>query len=1345
MQKNSSSSSSLLSSGNSIKSVDGRFATGKTSVSRDQFSSETNADGQLSKFAGGQSMASLDEARNMDEGNKYPNTTDPSPPHNTTIGLAAGPIIYPELDRYRNHEHPALTSSRYGTDALYKLSTEGLPSPLTPHSILFSASSSQLSAISASPSTKFSESPGPGLGPYSRDTTPTSMSSQSPGLVAPIRGSNVSKATQLSLAKSRPPVTRRRANSFSNDAESTYIDPQGLAAVRESLTSSSSNSTVRDDKGTASRKKPTKLPPPPPSPPPRKSSQKFRSNVEKRPPNDKSKAAPALSTQDNSKTATEVVVAPARPNRPSRHGTPDLKSQLFDPVPVIKSNLRSRPNTGIRRGSDSTTIPSPLSPSKGRKSASTSNLPSQTAIDESSRPRRSEDTKSQESSPKPASSSSRFTLFGKKAASASQGEKKESRKLTRKGPAAGTGHEGYGRLGSVRRRSGSQNLTFNYAGPQLSQESVTSEDSFFADRMNPVVIIGGGGDAVGATNTSLDLGRTTSNKSQPTPRSSTDSQPPSEENPAITANNSTTSLQPISMPRPGEWLASNSMLSSPSDSDEAAFAPNLALRRSAQRLKTSPGTALRLPQPINTTGTSHSPMTSLDTSVTSGESHFGLGSYTSEELHNAHPAPRKLRKKAKSPRKWNFFGRSQNNESKKSSSAVSATVTAVEKRPLPFYAMMDAADQEQNDDLDVQAVLRHAGLYQHNQPKLTLDTKLEDSSTHTVQTAPFSQKAASSAAQMSRKPSRLQHVGRIPQVVGRGDEKPSPKSFSRPFRASMQRPVSIPVFYDPESIAKGPSPPRSSTPLPDLVMEGSTLETSTLPSTNRGSLDNETEDTPAYAKEFLTFSPRKYSSGTTGTSSSSSAFGAFATATAIIPNPGDPPAEDEVWNEYDDLLGDDTLKVPQSATSSKGIPFHLETYHQRLIKTDDVNLESPVVADNRKVSTCSTNFSLSSYCSDDMTERIKAAFKPHASPAAGATFEIDTSEKKEKSSGLDTAELKRQSSSSSKSRHSTGSSSSFDYSSPLAQVNLRVGSMTVSKWLTFGHVLFSDLRHELLATKKGLPEKSQHSILIVDGLGNDDWSFYVAETYPEAHFFNLSPRAPMPKDFRKADPGSLRSPSNHHQVQYLSHTERFPFAPQSFDSVVYRFPVAAPKAHYRNIVSESRRVLKPGGYIELAILDLDLNNMGNRGRRKIRQLKESIHEASPDSSLGSAADIILRFLGNGGFSSIKAAKVGVPVASSITQSDVKDKGAESSNRPKNPPSLSDMMKDTSPAADANITKMVTRVGRWWYTRCYESAASSLARQGIWADKALIRECQDMGTSLKLTVCCARAPKRVPSY
>lgn len=53
--------------------------------------------------------------------------------------------------------------------------------------------------------------------------------------------------------------------------------------------------------------------------------------------------------------------------------------------------------------------------------------------------------------------------------------------------------------------------------------------------------------------------------------------------------------------------------------------------------------------------------------------------------------------------------------------------------------------------------------------------------------------------------------------------------------------------------------------------------------------------------------------------------------------------------------------------------------------------------------------------------------------------------------------------------------------SQIAQVNLRVGSMTVSKGLTFGHVLFSPAREEISHAE----DLAKHqSILVIDGLGN---------------------------------------------------------------------------------------------------------------------------------------------------------------------------------------------------------------------------------------------------------------------
>ncbi|KAF4344267.1 hypothetical protein FBEOM_1661 [Fusarium beomiforme] len=1278
------------------------------------------------------------------------------------------PVIYPELDRYRNIRRPS-DSSDNRIEVPFRLATHDLPPP-TPASLLFSGTS-------GSPSTRFSESPGPGS--YSRDTTPTSIASQSPGLIAPLRTTQNKNRLQSPILN-RPPVTRRAGGGFPNEVDAITVDPHGLAAVRESLTSSSSNSTVRE----ATVKKKTKnLPPPPPSPPPRKSSQHFREDTSS-PKSVRKVSRPVLRSPSPERTVqTSASPRAIPPSRPSRDGTPDMQSQLFNPMPVIHSNLstQSLPATE-RRGSESAASGA-LSPPKpqythGGRTASTSQLPIKGETYAQSRAKVTADSKKGKglepprmtSTPSPnvaSSSFSRFPFFGrKKHANAEQAEKNEKEKKTlRKGPVAGTGHEGYGRVGAAKRRSGSiSNMMRNSPANQTTQEPRSSNDSFFADRVNPVVIAGG--EIIENRNTSSEISRNASSQSLAT----MDSRLGSSQSLAGSSQQPRNTLWPSPMSRPQHPAFGARRPSESSDSEGPTMKSTLAFRRSVHRLRSSPDDPLKLPQPINTSGYASSPMTSFDTSVMSDESHFELQQEISQEAKSSHPAPKKLVKRPRSPRKWNLFGRSTQTQQPKQSAKVSATVKPVEKKPLAFYAMMDSSEQEDSEPMDIQDVLRFAEVYgkspsvggtpelSQGTPEMRSSTDSPVRSTEPVQPPRRASNEIKMKPQllvpqqtlMSNKPtlqprststtagrrSRLPQVGRIPKVVSNRTEHVSPMSFSRPFRSSMQLAPENLEVYDPESIAKGPSPSRPSTPVPDLTTDGSTAESTN----NLSSRDSNPPALSRVEKEFLAFSPRKDSEGTIGTSSSScSGILAFSGSTAVIPQPHDPPAEDEVWDEYNDLLGDDGGKALPSATSSRGTPFHLETYESKLVSKEKP-LESPTIVFDKKASRLSKATTISSTCSADMTERLRAAFQPHPSPTTPfsvSKFVSGYEDRNTSSEAPATGEVSRRSSRSSRQTRRSDASSSSEDGSPLAQVNLRVGSMTVSKWLTFGHVLFSDVRHELVPVEGSL---KRHSILVIDGLGNDDWSFYAAETYPAATFFNLSPRAPLPEELKSSSSSFPLSPPNHHQIQYVSHLDKFPFAPQSFTAVVYRFPVAAPEAYYRNILTEARRVLKPGGFIELSILDVDLNNMGNRGRRTVRHLKERINEKTPDTSLGSTADLIVRLLGKVGFTTIKAARVGVPVASSVSRSDSKaDKGKATAEKKKDPPSLSEMMSDNSPLADEGITKMVSRVGRWWYTRCYENAAENPSGKSIWSDKSLLSESEELGTSLKLMVCCARAP------
>ncbi|KAI0491126.1 hypothetical protein F4859DRAFT_501163 [Xylaria cf. heliscus] len=1297
--------------------------------------------------------------------------------------------IYPELDRYRDIPVPP-SRDPLGRDILYRLATEDLPPP-TPQ---FSGASShsQPSSFSASPSTRFSGSPGPG--PYSRDTTPTSICSQSPGLIVPIR-LPTPRVRQASPAETRPPITRRRTGSVSNEGGSFSADPQGLAAVREALTSSSSNSTVRAEEKKKNKvgRGPAQIPP---NPPPRKSSQKFKKNRSIDDPQSSSKPSQLLSRpvmrspspvkltrsahNRAPSTAPSLQRRPTPPSRPSRDGTPDLYSQFGGPVPVIHSNLSSTSLTERRQSGQ-------LQPSSLPKTATqrSSQDRAGSARPSFSReptpapragvltgPHVSKNDTGKPPSPSVSTFRSKFPLFGRRTKAGSEGIQTERKrdKVPRKGPAAGTGHEGYGRVGAVRRRSSTAStLQRGLPGHVSSSESLTSTlstDPFLLERMSPVIIAGG--EVVENRNSSFGLLRTESNQStlsgQPSPGFRN----------LPTASSSTKDLNRQTLwPSPSlSEVIQPRRPSDNSDLEEAMMKPTLAYRRASRVLQTQDNAPFSIPKTINTRAPSAA---SMATTIHTDGSSVDIQTEPSRILPQLNAPAKKLTKKAQ-PRKWNLFGRSQASlSSKKPAESVPALVQPSRSKPPAFYTMIDSSGEENADKPDIHTILREADVFRTADRRPSYDRRPSTGSGtsqvshphHGKDLTEIHSKPSDTIPQIWQlgtkqeqhqvvpkttelpvsRPSRLPQVGRIPKVAAGRMEQASPKSFSRPFnRISIQLPPAQLIQPDQNFIAKGPSPPDSVRSA--AVHAESPRDTLAQPSLNKDGTSHDSSLVLEQAsQEFLAFSPCENSESGEGSASSCSDALGYVAQTAQVPGPLAPFEEDEVWDEYNDLLEDS----PPSPTSSCGVPFQLEDYHSKLVKKSTKPLESPTITtkpvqDLRiSVATVATA-TTSSHQSAEMTARINAAFRfdsePPVTPFSVSEFvsgygdrnssKIEPDQKpksspEEGSSSHSDETAKAGSNRSSQNSKRTSGSSGLSEETPLSQVNLRVGSMTVSKWLTFGHVLFSPVREDLINDSSSL---KRQSILVIDGLGNDDWSFYAAETYPAANFFNLSPRAPLPKEHQTASSFPL-SPPNHHQIQFTSHADKFPFGPDSFTALVFRFPSAAPEAHFRNILSEAERVLKPGGFIEFSVLDVDLNNVGSRTRRAVRRLKEHISDQNPDFSLTSTADIILRLLGKKGFVDVKTCRVGVPVASSITN-------ASRKHGKKDERSLAEMMNDKTELGDENITKMVSKVGRWWYNRCYEIPTG--VGKSIWHDRALLAECEEWGTSLKLMVCHARIPE-----
>lgn len=146
----------------------------------------------------------------------------------------------------------------------------------------------------------------------------------------------------------------------------------------------------------------------------------------------------------------------------------------------------------------------------------------------------------------------------------------------------------------------------------------------------------------------------------------------------------------------------------------------------------------------------------------------------------------------------------------------------------------------------------------------------------------------------------------------------------------------------------------------------------------------------------------------------------------------------------------------------------------------------------------------------------------------------------------------------------------------------------------------------------------------------------------------------------------------------------------------------------------------------MAILDVDMMNMGPRTRRSVRSLKTRLQASETEGNVwtGSASDTVLKFVGKRGFESVKTCIVGVPVATPSTE---KGKGEEKS--------LADLMREESTVkGDEGITGMVAKVGRWWYNRCYENGAGSM-----FTDASLEKEGEEWNSTFKLLVAHARKP------
>lgn len=1299
-------------------------------------------------------------------------------------------------------------------------------------------------------STRRSESPGA----FSRTSTPTSMSSQSPGVSTPIKAPISRK--QLSPTRSRPPVTRRKFPGIPLQEESNISHSRGLTAVRESLTSSSSSSTVKGTErrdGSQVRSTSNRSTPIPPSPPVRHSSMRLgpspleehgrRRDIVKDAPELRSRDAMGLHSPHGGSHITQTDShqhnwAKTPPPRPSREGTPSL--DLDDTIDLLQGtrtriNLdKDVPSTERAIGTNTSRTALGRFPSNASSlSARPSRMPSPSpVVPNPLRSIRGERLKPQalpsvetnvggvrsakDPSPLSASSSkssSRFGLFIKRTRSPLNAATFEnSEKVAKKGPAAGTGHEGYGKY-ARRGRSGSistsasrgRSTSTNSAGrtPVSRKSSFTSRDDhemddFLRERLAPVVMTGGGratdGHTFGSAHHATSSGES---GAAMTPSESLHAKdaPLSRQMPM---RSEIQGREPTNM----HYLRrDHRRLPERKDNPEHRFEqqregyvdssygePTLAARRSAHRsqLFGKEVEVMKIPAPIDTRAITASPSIESHDDLQSNLVRTHSTRQLNDDVHWLKSQKPERRARSRSPRKWAFFQRAQASPRKPvedialpSSNDQSgvrelpATVLSLPaSRSVAFYALLEGSEQEGSNQIgaiqeaerneleaiysgvpnsssarDISSQRDHRlSTLLPSPPRLTAGfPNPRDALSPSVVLRP-SEAANAAASEVSpvplpepKKP-RLQQVGRIPRVVSKRDRphKPPPQSFSRPF---ARRPTMV-------NEAHTIGPQIRAQDQVERPLLG--IQTEVSPS-NPWSGQDSAKPASAPVKpsenfyglvkgEFLAF-PSGVGSEVSG--SSSSGILSLVGTTAIVPEPGTALDEDEVWNEYNEFL--DTVESPAPLAEESKSP--LETILRK-------KGWAPEPLHIRKVSSGTASSSGSEKNVSARYPGVSAPTRPLPSPPGrstlhspgpsatpGSIFDLLAGYDDRKRSSAITRRL----SLSSGSRYSTSSIESAPdslagrenrpksntppmaaktHTEPVVQSNLRFDALMTSRWLSFDRVLFSPALAEAKRFHK-------HRVLVLDGLGNDDWSFYCAETYVDVDVYNMSPKAATSPQI-----GALQLPKNYHQVQHVDLKKRFPFETGLFTAAVFRFPAAMSENAYLNSISECMRVLRPGGYLELSILDIDMVNMGNRARRALRELKYRTRVSQPEVALKPLSDSLQKKVKQSGFENLNRCVVNVPVAGHLSRS-----RSRSGSLDENSGTLGDLRKEAYRKGEGGLAKSLAMVGRWWYTRCYEMITLPYGDldRSIWSDEALLEECEKRETGFKLLLCYAQKP------
>jgi len=172
------------------------------------------------------------------------------------------------------------------------------------------------------------------------------------------------------------------------------------------------------------------------------------------------------------------------------------------------------------------------------------------------------------------------------------------------------------------------------------------------------------------------------------------------------------------------------------------------------------------------------------------------------------------------------------------------------------------------------------------------------------------------------------------------------------------------------------------------------------------------------------------------------------------------------------------------------------------------------------------------------------------------------------------------------------------------QMNMSSWQVAAVKALNGGRLISAPVAKRLARQSHMAPSangvsRDRARILDLGGQGAGDWAWHAALQYPNTKIYTVTTKA-----IRQLSNCNIRGPPNHRQVA-VERMTKLPFSDDQFDLISARELHAILKLFGENgadewdaCLNECMRVLKPGGYLEFSILDVDIMNAGPLGNAK---------------------------------------------------------------------------------------------------------------------------------------------------